>query len=164
MRRIIVPVAVLAVFAHLGGPVLEACGAKFLVATRSARFQRAQRTARPATILVYQHDDEAGVVEFMAKLQSMLQGVGHQVTLVANETALRDAATNNEFNVVMMQLDAARRLRDDVKSWAPGTAILPMDAFVTRPEAARAKKEFGQMLALPTTDRQLYSIVQAAYR
>jgi DNA-binding NtrC family response regulator len=164
MRRPIVVVAVLTVFAQLGVPVLEACGAKFLVATRSARFQRAQHVTRPASILLYQHDDDAGVVEFMTALQSALNGVGHKVTLVANEAALRNAASSNRFNVVMMQLEEALRLRADLKSWSPGAAILPMAAFLTRPQAARAREEFGQILALPAKTSQVFSVVQAAYR
>jgi len=164
MRTLIVPIAVLTLFVSIYGPVLDACGAKFLVATRSARFQRARYTTRPAAILVYQHNQDAGVAEFLAKLQTTLQGVGHKVTLVAGEAALHDAAATNQFNVVMMHLAEARRLRDDLKSWCPHTSILPMKDFVTRAEAARAKEEFGQMLALPTLDTQVFSMVQAAYR
>jgi hypothetical protein len=64
----------------------------------------------------------------------------------------------------MMQLGEARRFHDDLKGWSPRTAILPMKDFVTRAEAARAKEEFGQMLALPTLDTQVFSTIQAAYR
>jgi hypothetical protein len=146
-------------------PLFEAaCGAKFLVATRSARLQRLQRAARPANILVYQHDTDAGVVEFMGALRDTLAGVGHRVTIVESEAALRQAAQTSDFNVVMLQLDQARRLRGNVESWAPDASILPMAAFVTRPDAASAKEEFGQILALPTKTSQLFSVVQAAYR
>ena len=164
MRRLIVPAAVLTVCVQLGTPALEACGAKFLAVTGSARLQRGRHTTRPATILLYQHDTDAGLVEFMAKLQKLLSDVGHRVTLVTSEAALRDAAANNEYNLVMMQLDAARRLRSDLQSRSPRAIILPMDAFVTRPQRARLKQEFGQVLELPTTDRQLFSVVEAAYQ
>jgi hypothetical protein len=163
MRRLIVPAAVLTACVQLGGPVLEACGAKFLAVTGSARLQRARHTTRPATILLYQHDSDAGLAEFMAKLQNVLIGVGHKVTLVTSEAALRDAAANSEYKLVMMQLDAARRLRSDLQSRSPRAVILPMEAFVTRPERARLKQEFGRVLELPTTDRQLFSVVEAAY-
>ena len=48
-------------------------GAKFLAVTGSARLQRARHTTRPATPF-YQHDSDAGLAEFMAKLQSVLIG------------------------------------------------------------------------------------------
>ena len=111
-----------------------------------------------------QHSRDAGVVEFLGQLQEALSGVGHKVTLVSSEAALRDAARSQEIDVVMMQLDAARRLRSDLSSGSHAAVILPMKAFVTRAEAARVKQEFGQLLTLPTTDRQLLSVVQAAYR
>jgi hypothetical protein len=164
MRRFIVLVAVLTILPEAGAPVLEACGAKFLVALRTARFQRVQRATRPAHILLYQHDSEAGVVEFMSALQGALQTAGHKVTLVTSETALRETASATEVNVVMLQLDAARRLHGSLTSWSPGASILPMKAFVTRAEAARAKKEFGHMLPLPTKVSQLFSTVESAHR
>jgi hypothetical protein len=149
---------------HLGVPVLEACGAKYLVANRTARLQRTQRATRPATILLYQHDNNASVVKAITALQGKLNGVGHKVTIVSSEGALREEASSNQFNVVMMQVDAARRLRSDITSLAPHTTILPMQDFATRVEAARVKEEFGQVLALPTLDNQLYSVVQGAYQ
>ena len=164
MRRLIVSAAVLTVCVQLGVPVLEACGAKFLAVTRSARFQRAQHTTRPATILLYRHNSDADLAEFMTKLQNMLIEIGHRVTLVTSEDDLRDAAGRSAFNVVMMQLDAARRLQNDVKSRSPRAVILPMEAFVTKAQSAQLKNEFGQVLTLPTTDRQLFSVVQAASR
>jgi hypothetical protein len=164
MRRFLAATAVVMLLADVSVPVLEACGAKFLVATRSARNQRRQRAARPANILVYQHNNDAGVVEFMGALRGALQDVGHKVTLVASEADLREAAETQKFNIVMLQLDEARRLRETVKSWSPGTAILPMGTFVTRPDAARAKEEFGQMLALPAKTSRLFSVVEDAYR
>jgi len=162
MRRLILPAAVLTVCIQLGAPALEACGAKFLAVTGSARLQRARHTTRPATILLYQHGNDAGVAEFMAKLQKLLIEVGHKVTFVTNETALRDAAGTGEYNLVMMQLEAARRLRSDLESRSPRAVILPMDSFVTRPQRARLKQEFGRVLELPTTDRQLFSVVEGA--
>jgi hypothetical protein len=164
VRNILACVVVAAMSGQVGAGVLEACGAKFLVATRSARFQRAQHTAHPAKILVYQHNADSGVIEFTSALKDTLSGVGHQVTIVSGEAALRDAARGGDFNIVMMQLDEAHRLKGDLKSWLPNASILPMGAYVTRPAAAEAKEEFGQVLTLPTKTAQLFSVVQAAYR
>jgi hypothetical protein len=164
MRKCYVVIAALTTLGFLGEPVLEACGAKFLVATRSARFQRMQRATRPANILIYRHTDEAGVVEFITALESTLERAGHSVTLAASESALRTQTQTGEFNVVMMQLDEARRLRSNLAAWEPGAAILPMAAFLTKPESSRAKQEFGQVLALPLKDTQLFAVVQSAAR
>lgn len=164
MRRLVTVFAVVAAATYAGPTVLDACGAKFLVATRSARFQRTQRTTHPARILVYQHSSDRGVAEFTSALQETLNGVGHTVTVVAGEAALRDAARGGGYDIVMMQLDAARRLKASVRSWLPDATLLPMGAYVTRPAAAAAKEEFGQVLTLPARTSQLFAVVQAAHR
>ncbi len=163
MRRLSVTIAVLTVLVHLGGPVLEACGAKFLVATRIARHQRLRYAASPANILVYQHTDDEGVVEFSAALHDVLENVGHTVTVVASEDDLQDAARTHDFNIVMMELDVARRLRTDVESWSPDSVVLPMVAFATRPQASRAREEFGLVLRLPAKKSALLSTVHDAH-
>lgn len=164
MRAFIVLVAVLTGFVQLSGRVLEACGAKFIVATKSPRFQLAHRTPRPATILLYQHTPDPDVAGFIVELRNVLKSVGHKVSIATSETALREAAGRQKFDVVMMELDAARRLRNDLTSWSGGAAILPMKQYVPGAEAARVKEEFGQMLKLPTTDRELLSVVRDAHR
>jgi hypothetical protein len=162
MRRFIVLVAVFTLWVPAGTALLEACGATFLVATGSALWQRSQRTRHPANILVYQHSRDADVVEFVAKLRTMLTTMGHHVTVADGQPALSDASGN--FNVVMLELDEARRLRTSIESKLPNAAILPMDALVTQPVIARAKLDFGRMLVLPATSREVFSTVEAAYR
>lgn len=164
MRKLIVMVAVLTGLVQMSGPVLDACGAKFIVATKSPRALLAQRATRPATILLYQHTADAGVIEAISELRNLLGGVGHKVTVVTNEAALREVVARQKFNVVMMQLDAARRLRNDLASSSNGAAILPMKEYVLGAEAARVKEEFGQMLKLPATDREVLSVVRHARR
>jgi hypothetical protein len=39
-----------------------------------------------------------------------------------------------------------------------------MDALITQPVIARAKQDFGRMLVLPATSREVFSTVEAAYR
>jgi hypothetical protein len=162
MRQVIVLVAMLAGFLEIGGTVLEACGAKFIVPTKSPLFPRAQRAIRPAAILLDQHASDPGVVEAIVELRNVLNGVGHKVAVVTSEAALRKAAGRQKFNVAMMQPDAARRLRNDLTSSSPGTQILPMKDFVSGGEAARVKKEFRHLLKLPITDRDLLSVVSEA--
>ena len=163
MRRFMVLVAVCVLSAPTGTALLEACGAKFLVATGSALWQRSQRSRHPAKILVYQHSRDADVVEFVAKLRTMLTGMGHHVTVADGPQALSDAS-GGDFNVVMLELDEARRLKASLESTLPNAAILPMDALITQPVIARAKQDFGRMLVLPATSREVFSTVEAAYR
>ncbi len=168
MKRLSVTIAALTVLVHLGSPVLEACGAKFLVASSIARYQRLQFAANPANILVYQQTDHEGADDddlraFAAKLRDLLEGVGHSVTVVATENDLQAAARTRDFDIVMMYLEVARRLRSDVESWSPDSAVLPIVAFSTRPQASRARQEFGQVLKLPAKNSETLSTVHDTY-
>jgi hypothetical protein len=163
MTRLLTVVAAVAMSVQFGTTLLEACGAKFLVATSSAFLQRSQRTRHPANILVYQHTRDTDVVEFVTKLRGMLREMGHQVTVADGEAALRDAS-GGKFNIVMLKLDEARRLKASLASGLPAAAILPMEALVTQPVIAVAKQEFGRMLVLPATTKEVFSTVEAAYR
>jgi hypothetical protein len=71
MRVFIVFVVVLSGFLQMSGRVLEACGAKFIVTMKSPRALLAQRATRPATILLYQHTEDVGVVEFIGELRNV---------------------------------------------------------------------------------------------
>ena len=93
----------------------------------------------------------------------MLEDVGHTVTIAASVDDLRDAARTDEFNIVMMGLGEARRLRDDVGSWSPDLVVLPVMTYAARPDAARAKREFGQVLTAPALTIELLSTVHDAY-
>ena len=159
MRRLSVTIAVLTVAVHLGSPVLEACGAKFLVATRIARYQRALFAANPTNILVYRHNSEEEVIEFFAALRVVLEDVGHSVTVVTSQGELQTVARTNDFSLVMMELDTARLLRSDVESWAPDSTLLPIAEYATRPQASRARQEFGQVLKVPARRSEVLSAV-----
>jgi hypothetical protein len=169
MKSLLVTVVISAVLASVGVDVLEACGAKFLVATRAARYQKLQRAAQPANILVFQHsddskNDEAGVAEFTVALRDMLERVGHTVTVAQTEDALRAAARTNDFALVMMGLQTARRLSADLREWSPGVHVLPMGQFLSRSQVALAKEEFGQVIRLPAKDSEVLSSVQESSR
>src|SRR6187431_275726 len=132
MKRLITVVAAVAMSVQFGTARLDACGAKFLVATGSAFLQRLLRTRHPANILLYQHTRDKEVVEFVTKLRGMLRDMGHQVTVADGEAALRDAS-GGKFNIVILKLDEARRLKASVAAGLPDAAILPMEALVTQP-------------------------------
>jgi len=161
MKRTLVLVAAVALLSHIGNVVLDACGAKFLVATRSPMFQKLKRSTHPMNILVFQHNQDKGVIEFMSALRGSLTGMGHRVTVAVGEAGLRDAASG-KFDLVMMHLDEARRLKGTVTSTIPAAAILPMKEFPTSPDRADARAEFGRMLVLPAKESDVFSTIEAA--
>jgi hypothetical protein len=162
MKRLCALVAALTIWVPLGTTLLDACGAKFLVATGSVFWQRSQRTPHPAKILVYQHSRDAEVVEFVAKLRAMLKEMGHEVTVADSEAGL--LGRSGEYNVVMLALSEARRLKSGITAGMPQTKILPIKAFPNQPEIALARQEFGRLLVLPAAPKEVFSTVEAAHR
>jgi len=169
MKHVVAAVVVVALLTPAGVAIVEACGAKFLVAARSARLQKMQRAAKPANILLYQHSDDpkqdaADLEDLTTGMSVLLDKVGHSVTVAASEDALRETIRSADFDVVIVQLGAARRLRPDLNSWAPGTTVLPMERYLTKAQAAQAKEEFGQLLKLPATPTEVLSTVRDSAR
>jgi hypothetical protein len=124
-------------------------------------FQKLKRSTHPKDILVFQHDQDKGNIEFVSKLEGFVKGMGHRVKVVVGEAALRNEA-GGKFTLVMMHLDEARRLKSTVQSALPNAAILPMKEFVTTPEQAAARAEFGRMLALPAKESDVFSTIEAS--
>ena len=57
MKNRLVVFIILLGAAILYEPVVEACGSKFLVGSRAARYQRMRRAVNPSTILIYTRQD-----------------------------------------------------------------------------------------------------------
>ncbi len=165
MRKLLFCVIASIVVVGLGMDVLEACGAKFLVASRAARLQRIQVAANPATILLYlslaqaEETSTADAAEGDNAFQELLVKVGHKVQTATGMDEFRRAARTGDFDLVLMELETARELQAEVGSLAPEATLLPVVEFGSRAVKSRAKAEFGNVLNTPTTvDRILATI------
>ncbi len=165
MKRFPVAVGLVAGVGLLGVQILEACGAKFLVSSRAARYQRLQAAENPASILLYWPADASDPVseyEATADYEAFLAAVekaGHSLQVTTDLEAFRAAAGTGAFDIFLMDLADARRLRAEIELLSPDTAILPVMEFATRPSLSQAKKEFGQVLSTPTTARRLLATI-----
>ncbi len=167
MRRLLFAIAVTAGVAILSVQVLDACGAKFLVSSRAARLQRMQVAANPATILLYWNLGEADQTEEgtnnYEQFRMTLEKAGHSIEATTNVSDFRSAAKSGKFDILMMQLGTARQLRDEIATLAPDAAILPVAEFLSRPEKSSAKKEFGNVLSVPTTTGRLLATIDDSH-
>lgn len=163
MRRILLSLLVLPTVAGLTDPVIEACGSKFLVGSKAARYQRMQAVSNPATILVYWRQDADTPAEdrWDPEFESVLENVGYTTNVTTDADAFRNMVGKGDSHIVMIKgLDEARMLRGDVKALSPDSAILPFVYFPTRSELSQAKKDFDHVLKLPATMRQFLSVVE----
>lgn len=160
MKKTLAVAVAFALLIQPGVEVLDACGAKFLVATRGALRQRLLRTRRPANILLYQHSNTPDVVEDTTALRDLLNGVGHTVTIADEEKELRDATRAGGISLVVMELGQARRL----KSSLPNANILPVAVVEETRVQLEAKQEFGHVLKAPARPNDILSVVESALK
>ena len=164
MRKLLFVLAFLAGITELGTAVADACGAKFLVGSRGARYQRLLAIIKPVRILVYWKQDESTKKQdrWKAEATEVLEKAGHSVWLAFKAEDFRSAAKEGDFDVVMMPLDDARQLGVEVAALSPDSALLPVAYLPTRREYSQAKNHFGNVLKYPTTLDQLLRAVEKA--
>ena len=126
MKKLLFSLALLMGMASLGNAVLNACGAKFLVSSRGARYQRLLASIKPTRILIYWKQDENTKKEdrWNPEATKVLGKVGHSVEVAFRSDAFLDAAEEGDFDVVMMPLDDARQLAVKVASSSPDSGLL----------------------------------------
>jgi hypothetical protein len=142
------------------GPSLLACGDKFLVAGRGARFQR--EGAR-ATVVIY------------APLSSTLRGgpgnlsvdavlsrAGYRPAVVASAEELGRILKNGNAGIVLVDISDARTVEKLVPAGSPGPVILPVLSNASRQEVATARKTWGAALKAPASGDSLLDAVDEA--
>ncbi len=166
MRRLLLGCSLLLGTAIVGDFVLDACGSKFLVGARSARYHRLQMTMNPASILWYYEEgpdtpeDERWDPEF----EAWMEKIGHTIELAGDPDELRSAMLGGKFDIVILDIDFAREQRTELESLAVDAVLLPTLLFPTRSEYSKAKREFGTVLKYPATMGGLLSAIDKAQR
>jgi hypothetical protein len=120
MKRLVLVLVVSGVVAGLSDTVLTACGSKFLVASKGARYQRVLASIQPARILFYWPEDASTREEdrWNPAASEMLESAGHTVEVSWNDKTFLHAARGGHFEVLVLPIDDARRLRPDLASHA----------------------------------------------
>ena len=166
MRRLLLVGSLLLGTAVVGDFVLDACGSKFLVGARSARYQRLQMTMNPASILWYSQED-ANTPEderWDPEFEAYMEKIGHTIEMASDLDELRSAMLAGKFDVVILQIDLLREERAELESLAADAVLLPTLLFPTRPEYSKAKREFGTVLKYPATMSGFLSAIDKAQR
>jgi len=142
------------------GTSLLACGDKFLVAGRGARFQR--EGAR-ATVVIY------------APLSSTLRGgpgnlsvdgvlsrAGYHPAVAASAEELGRILKDGNAGIVLVDIADARTVEKLVPAGSPGPFILPVLSNASRQEVATARKTWGVALKSPASGDSLLDAVDEA--
>jgi hypothetical protein len=129
-------------------PVLEACGDKFLLVGRGARFQRVYASVYPGKVLIYARpstDPKAMIRD--PQLHKALRQAGHAVSVIEDWTLLEQAMKTVPVDLVLVDVGEAERLQKLMVA-APGS---PDPLYVSSPASAAASKQF--VCQLKSSDR-----------
>ena len=166
MKRVLLFVAVLGGIAISTDALLHACGAKFLVSSRGARYQRILASIKPTSILWFyeQSEDTPEDERWNPDSEKWLNQVGHSLEVTFDADSFLGAAKNGDFDVLLVRIEDARELHSEMASLAPDAAIVPILKFPTRSEYTQARKEYGIVMKLPTTSPKFLAAIEKARR
>ena len=113
MSRIAPLVVALVVSVPAIYPVAHACGDKFLMVGRGAKFQRAYASVYPGKVLIYARsstDPKAAIRD--PQLHKALRQAGHSVSVIEDWSLLEQAFKTVSIDIVLVDVAEAARLHD----------------------------------------------------
>jgi hypothetical protein len=129
MSRTALLVVVMAIGTSALYPVAQACGDKFLMVGRGARFQRAYASVYPGKVLIYARpstDPKAAIRD--PQLHKALRQAGHSVSVIEDWTLLEQALKTVPFDLILVDVREAARLESALSS-APTHPVALCVAF-----------------------------------
>ena len=166
MKRLLLFPVVLGGILILKDPLTQACGAKFLVSSAGARYQRVLASIQPTRILWYYEQDEKTPEDerWNPDAEKWLNQVGHTLEVTFDADSFLAAAKNGEFDVLLIHIEEARELQNEMAALAPDAAVVPILKFPTRSEYSAGLKEFGLVMKFPTTSEKFLAAIEKARR
>lgn len=121
-----------------GADSLQACGDKFLLVGRGAKFRQAYAAIYPASIIVFaQPQRSASKAIRDPRLQADLKAAGHRVSVVEDEMALGRALESDHVDLVLTDVADAERVAKQAASAPAKPKVLPV-MFEPSKEEAKA--------------------------
>jgi len=133
-------------------PTVEACGDKFLMVGRGAKFQRAYASVYPGNLLIYARpstDPKAAIRD--PQLHKALRQAGHSVSVIEDWSLLEQALKTVPVDVVLVDVAEASKLQPIVAA-SIGHAQ-PM--YVAFPASKSAAVQNDVICRLKSSDRPL---------
>jgi hypothetical protein len=149
MSRTALLVVVMAIGAMALSPVAQACGDKFLMVGRGARFQRAYASVHPGKLLIFARpstDAKAAIRD--PQLHKALRQAGHAVSVIEDWALLEQALKTVPIDVVLVDAAEAGRLQAALS----GSTARPQALYVAFPNA---KAPTDVVCRLKSSDRPL---------
>jgi hypothetical protein len=130
-RRVLLVVA-LVVVASAAYPVVQACGDKFLMVGRGAKFQRAYASVHPGKVLIFARPSTAERAAIRdPQLHRALRQAGHAVSVIEDWALLEQALRTVPVDVVLVDVAEATRLESAIAT----SSTRPDTLYVAFPNA-----------------------------
>jgi hypothetical protein len=149
MNRTALLAVVLIVGASALYPIAQACGDKFLMVGRGAKFQRAYASVYPGKVLIFARpstDAKAAIRD--PQLHKALRQAGHAVSVIEDWTLLEQALKTVPVDVLLVDVAEAEKLQP-VMATSPAH---PEALYVAFPKAVVPS---ALMCRLKSSDRPL---------
>jgi hypothetical protein len=114
MRKVLILTIALAALPFVW-QTAEACGDKFLLVGRGAKFQRAYASVYPGNILIYARPSTSAKAAIRdPKLHKQLRQAGHAVSVIEDARLLEQALHSSAFDIVLADVVEAPSLEPQV--------------------------------------------------
>jgi hypothetical protein len=147
----------------LAGSWVLACGDKFVVLGRGARFQRINASLHPASILIYMNPRShvpAADKEF--QLQSTLKLAGHKAAVVEDRSGLDRALKSGKYDLVLSDLSDAAMVEPQAQAAASKPAVIPVVYNPTGAELVAAEKQYSCIVKASQKNHDLLAVIDEA--
>jgi hypothetical protein len=143
-----------------GAPRLEACGDKFLLVGRSARFRQAYAAIYPASIVVFAQAQRSTAKAIRdPRLQADLKAAGHHVSIVEDERALARTLASEDVDFVLTDVADADRIATQADGAPAKPKVLPVMFEPSKDEAKAIEAKYHcRLTSSDRTDRYLSTI------
>lgn len=152
MSRIAVLVVALLISVPTMYPVARACGDKFLMAGRGAKFQRAYASVYPGKLLIYSQSSKNTKTAIRdPQLYKALRQAGHTVSIIEDWALVEQAVKNGPVDLVLVDVAEASRLQPLLAS----SAVHPDPMYVVSSSSKSDAACAGMNCRLKSSDGTL---------
>lgn len=139
-----------------------ACGDKFLVPSRGARFHTRPADRASAAILLYARPGTALHETLRTQpVEARLRAAGYRPTVVTSDAGLQRVMRGVAWDVVVADLADAPGLVQRL-AVSPAPILLPVVYDVPKPTLEDARRHYRQVLRSPSRDKAFLEAVDAA--
>ena len=139
---------------------VSACGDKFLLAGRGARFQRGYCALRPASILVYVNS-KSGRAALMGDphFLNALKQAGHKPQAIRDLGEFNDLIASGRYDLVLAEFADVAVLEQHLRTISSKPLLLPIMYKPSEADVAAATQQYGAILKAPNKITHFLNVI-----